>query len=63
MLLALPSLLIAGCPVPRKVPSHYSWGFSEDFAHVLVNNYCQLPGGVHQFFSHLLWLPSSVSAA
>lgn len=30
---------------------------------MLMNNYCQLPGGVHQFFSYLLWRPSLLSAA
>lgn len=33
-----------------QVPSNYSWEFSGGFAHGLMNNYCQLPGGVHQFF-------------
>lgn len=43
-------LCIAGYLTPHKVPSNYSWEFSGGFAHVLMNNYCQLPGGVHQFF-------------
>lgn len=60
VLLAFTALTIA---VPHKVPSNYSWEFSGGFAHGLMNNYCQLPGGVHQFFSYLLWPPSLIAAA
>lgn len=45
-----PLLIITGYLVLHEVPSNYSWEFSGGFAHVLMNNYCQLPGGVHQFF-------------
>lgn len=49
--------------MPHNVPSNYSWAFSGGFSHRLMNNYCQLPGGVHQGFFLSALAPSIDSAA
>lgn len=50
VLLAFTSLTITGDPMLHKALLNYSWAFSRVFVHVLMNNNCQLPAGVHPFF-------------